>query len=119
MPKKKAARGGDGEAEAFQPPKPSTPKNPVARAQEAVLETIANDPQRRFAFWSVLNPTSFERKVWTFLGGEENPWRFNPQEIVGPYTCDFLSRKFMVCIEADGPEHINSVEEDQRYAWER
>ena len=101
MPKRK----NPDEAAAFGPVEP-----PKAQPDLDKPET----PQEKFAAWSRAHPTGIEKKVWAFLGGEDNQWRFNPQVILGPYTADFLSLQVGVCIECDGPDHDNTQEEDDK-----
>ena len=97
--------GGQKEAEAFGPP-------PIVAPVKKGEEPVEEDPAQRFARWSATHMTRLEKKVWGMLGAELNPWRFRPQVVVGPYTLDFLSRKVMVCIEADGPEHLKTQKAD-------
>ena len=109
MPRKREPKkvGGNEEAAAFAPVPIVLP---VKKGEAASIE----DPTQRFAEWSRQVPTSLERKVWAMMGGPNNPWNFKPQQVVGPYVCDFLSRKVMVCVEADGPEHLKTVEADNK-----
>jgi len=51
------------------------------------------------------NMSSFQKKVWKFLGEGKNPWGFSPEVQSGDYLLDFFSEKHKVCIEADGPHH--------------
>jgi very-short-patch-repair endonuclease len=108
MPRKRVSKQADPEAEAFRPP----PESP-ATAEGSDSDAFA-DPQKRFAAWSTMVMTGFEKKVWQFLGKEDGPWGFEPQQIVGPFTLDFLSRRLMLAIEADGPTHIHTVEKDMK-----
>jgi very-short-patch-repair endonuclease len=113
MPGKRETKkaGGQVESEAFAPPSLVLP---VPKGENPPEE----DPAQRFAEWSRQVPTKLEQKVWKMLGGPNNPWKFRTQVVIGPYIADFLSRKVMMCIEADGPEHLKTVEEDnKRDAW--
>ena len=40
--------------------------------------------------------------------------RFSRQMPVGPYICDFLSRRALLVIEVDGDSHVATVEHDAK-----
>lgn len=112
MPKKLSLRP-PSEAEAFQPMKlygdiVDREKQQAAEAREATLETSSG----RFSIWSLISQTGFEKRVWRFLGNSENPWEFKQQVPMFGYILDFYSFKYMLCIEADGPNHRNQQAED-------
>lgn len=79
-----------------------------------VTEKIFTHEQWDHAYWLRQNMTYFEKKLWAFLGGDDNQWQFLRQFPVegSNYFPDFYSRWHKVCIEADGPEHLKTVEAD-------
>lgn len=106
MPKpRKTKQGSDPEAEAFAPPRKAKPS--------ADAEPNLNDPRVRFARWSALNMTALEKKVWAWMGKADNPWGFIPQHPHKNWTLDFYSPRFGICIEADGPLHLQTAREDE------
>ena len=97
------------------PPPPASAGAPPVKDKDKIdAANPSEDPKERQAAWARVVPTGFERTVWNFLGKWNNPWDFKPQQVIGPYICDFLSRKFMVCLEADGPEHLAKKAEDDK-----
>jgi very-short-patch-repair endonuclease len=107
-PRKKKERKPDPEDEAFYPPQ----EDGIPNLSKGEVEEGSETRQDRFAAWSAIVMTDLEKKVWKWLGGKNNPWGFEPQVPVGPYTLDFFSRRYMLAIEADGPEHQKTVCED-------
>lgn len=90
------------------------PALPASKAPSPAPLDPDNDPKARLAIWSAVSPTGFERKVWSFLGKENNPWGFLPQQILFGYVIDFYSLKYLLVIEADGPSHNQTRAEDNK-----
>ncbi len=78
---------------------------------DASLDHRANS-HARFVHWSRSRPTSFEKKVYNFLGGDGNTWGFVPQQELFGFLVDFYAPEYNLVIEADGPDHIWSWEAD-------
>ena len=61
------------------------------------------------------NPTPAEQKLWARLSARQVAGtRFNRQFPIGPFICDFVSRSARLVIEADGGQHADQEEEDQK-----
>jgi very-short-patch-repair endonuclease len=118
----------DPEDAAFNPPdqtnntseNPKVPRN-IMYGNPTDLTTIAErnvalitQPKKRLEAWMYLNPTSFEIKVWNFIGATANPWFFHRQIALGGYILDFFSETNGLCLEADGPDHLKQLESDKK-----
>ena len=66
------------------------------------------------SYWLRVNMTGLERKVWKFLGAEENQWGFVRQWPLRGYYLDFFSHKHNVGLEADGPDHVRQLAADRQ-----
>lgn len=73
-----------------------------------------SDAKLRQSWWGTVAMGPFELMVWKFLGKEDNPWGFLPQQQHGGYIVDFYSQQFMLALEADGPVHIRQKVEDAK-----
>ena len=111
MPRSKPKR--DLEADAFSPPPTidTPPKGNPTRGVSSIDDITAN-PQEKLAYWMRQNMTWGEKRLWDLLGKEGGVWGFEPQAVIGPYTLDFLSRKLLLCLEFDGPDHLKTAEKD-------
>ncbi len=49
--------------------------------------------------------TNAERKLWSYLRGDQLGVRFRRQAPIGPYIADFVCVKARLVIELDGPQH--------------
>lgn len=59
------------------------------------------------------NPTDAERRLWTAIRNRQlSGERFNRQVPVGPYICDFVSRRTGLIIELDGGHHALDPKKD-------
>jgi len=108
MAKAKSKKPQPSEEEAFQE-KATEPLVGVNLEESADNE----NPRGRMANWSRVNMTGFESKVWKFLGKDDNPWAFMPQMSLYGYLVDFYSPKYQLVLEADGPNHLDSVQADE------
>lgn len=95
------------------------PGDAEARGLDAVdlpilpsTDDVGASSHDRFVAWMKSNPTSLEKRVWKLLGGEKNVWGFVPQAPLHGYIVDFLSEEYKLIIEADGPNHIKTGEQD-------
>ena len=114
MPKKTNQQD---EQDAFNPP--ASPAEVVIKAKKQSEEdeqdiTKLDTPEGRFHVYMIVSPTGFEKKVWSWLGKDMNPWRLTPQVEKHGYILDFYSEKHRLCIEADGPDHLFQVEADKK-----
>lgn len=76
-------------------------------------DDVGASGQSRFVHWSRAVPTSLEQKVWRLIGADDNPWGFVQQQELEGFVVDFFAPEYRLVLEADGPEHIRSWEEDQ------
>lgn len=60
------------------------------------------------------NMSGFEKKLWKLVGGEGNPWGLLRQIPMQGYFLDFYSPEGLACVEADGPDHINTADRDMQ-----
>ena len=49
--------------------------------------------------------TDTERKIWSFLRGNQLGHKFRRQVPIGPYIVDFLCSKAKLVVELDGSQH--------------
>lgn len=64
------------------------------------------------------NPTDAERKLWSILRSHRlQGWKFKRQEQVGDFIVDFICFRARLIVEADGSQHVESVEDLKRTAW--
>jgi very-short-patch-repair endonuclease len=59
----------------------------------------------RFALFMRNSPTNVEKKIWDWMGRDQNPWGFRCQIPIHGFVLDFFSEVHNVCLEADGPVH--------------
>ncbi len=110
MPKKSMVSD---EEEAFHPlTHLAALRDQEAQEEEEAREGMMATPSGRFAMISTVNLTKFEKKVWTFLGKNLNPWGFQIQVDKFGYLLDFYSDRYLLAIEADGPDHVGRVQDD-------
>ena len=61
------------------------------------------------------NGTPAERALWQFLRNRQlNGVRFNRQVPIGPFICDFVSRREKLVVELDGGQHAERAADDAR-----
>lgn len=62
--------------------------------------------------------TDAERKLWSILRSHRlQGWKFKRQEQLGDFIVDFVCFRARLIIEADGSQHAENVEDEQRTAW--
>ncbi|HEY3780658.1 MAG TPA: endonuclease domain-containing protein [Fimbriimonadaceae bacterium] len=54
-----------------------------------------------------------EKWTWSFLRNDNLGCRFRRQYPIGDYTLDFYCPQHKLCIEVDGEQHFDSLEEDK------
>src|ERR1041385_991674 len=65
-----------------------------------------------------INPTEAERRLWSALRDRRlRGCRFRRQHPVGDYIVDFASTRHRLIVEADGGQHADNIEDQQRTAW--
>ena len=63
-------------------------------------------------------PTEAKRRVWRLLRDRRlNGLKFRRQVPIGPYSVDFLCVSARLIVEADGPQHSESVRDDRHDAY--
>lgn len=84
------------------------------REPEDIMMDLMNTPRdiRQKSVGLRNNMSGFEKKVWTFLGKDENPWSFLRQWPMEGYFLDFYSQHYNVALEADGPHHLARAAQD-------
>lgn len=61
-----------------------------------------------------------EKTLWYLLRRNSLGWHFRRQHPIGPYILDFYCAPLKLCVEVDGPVHIDQTESDERRtAWLR
>jgi very-short-patch-repair endonuclease len=55
-----------------------------------------------------------ERTLWSLLRREQQGLRFRRQHPIGPFILDFYCPSAKLCVEVDGPSHIEQAEYDLR-----
>jgi very-short-patch-repair endonuclease len=64
------------------------------------------------------NMTGPERTLWFLLRRNSLGWHFRRQHPIGPFILDFYCAPLKLCVEVDGPVHIDLAERDaRRTAW--
>jgi len=58
--------------------------------------------------------TQPERLLWSLLRRGQLGMRFRRQHPIGPYVLDFYCASARLCIEIDGPGHVDQSEKDAR-----
>ncbi len=96
------------DAEIFDDP----PEGSSSAEKQPAFNVGDSDAKLRQSWWGFVAMGPFELMVWKFLGKEENPWGFIPQQQHGGYIVDFYSQQFMLALEADGPVHTRQKAED-------
>jgi very-short-patch-repair endonuclease len=63
--------------------------------------------------WNMTEP---ERTLWALLRSKQIGLRFRRQHPIGPYFLDFYCASARLCVEVDGPVHLepDQVEKDSR-----
>lgn len=51
--------------------------------------------------------TDPERTLWSMLRGKQVALRFRRQHPIGPYILDFYCPSARLCVEVDGPVHLD------------
>ena len=55
-----------------------------------------------------------EQTLWSLLRRKNQGWHFRRQHPVGPYILDFYCAALRLCVEVDGPAHVEQAERDAR-----
>ncbi len=66
----------------------------------------------RLATWGAANMTALEKKFWSQIGGDTNPWGLIPQFPFSGYVLDFYAPYAKVAVELDGPHHTRQGVDD-------
>ncbi len=62
--------------------------------------------------------TEAERRLWSILRGKRLVgWKFKRQEQFGDYIVDFVCFRARLIVEADGSQHVESLNDLERDAW--
>ncbi|WP_240549496.1 endonuclease domain-containing protein [Devosia salina] len=59
--------------------------------------------------------TGPERTLWALLRRDQLNLHFRRQHPIGPFILDFYCAKAKLCVEIDGPVHMEQAEYDQRW----
>lgn len=95
------------------PYNPFMPREKEEDAEESYMELMKVPPEiRDRARLLRANMSRFEKRVWKLLGGEGNQWGLLRQVPHGGYFLDFFSPEQMACVEADGPDHLDTAAKD-------
>jgi very-short-patch-repair endonuclease len=55
-----------------------------------------------------------ENTLWYLLRRNSLGWHFRRQHPIGPYILDFYCAALKLCVEVDGPVHLDQAERDAR-----
>jgi len=74
--------------------------------------------RRAFAKSLRQNMTEAEQRLWRYLRAHRLAGgKFRRQQLIGPYTVDFVHFETRLIVEADGGQHNGCASDEWRNAW--